>query len=326
MKPFIFIGFLLLPILYSTAITSTSVNAIPSSHSSSSSTEAILWVSGIFDNSVNETMMYSTAYTIATSGFTTIILDFLHYHNDTIYYYNNIPLTEAIYLPQVLSIMKNTSYSSVRTILFSIGGAGVNDYDNIHQYWKHFSTTFPLLLQSYGINGFDIDIEDSTWYPETMRSLVLLGHQYNLYVTATPPDIAPNAYWLDLITTTKISSTNYSALQRIQLQLYSNFPITPAQRILQWTTALQPILQFSGQLNGYLAPGFEISTVFPNQTIPWIHNLLPNSLPYHSINGIFCYDYSQLIFPTPIPNITAHAYAQAIFQGLNLSSSDSNKE
>lgn len=295
--------------------------------------EAILWISGIFDNSVNATVMFQAANDIARSGFTTVIFDFLHFHNDSTYYYNNIPVQNAVHLPRVFAILKNSSFSFVRTLLFSIGGAGVNDFDNIHQHWDNFSVTFPTLLQSFGkdeltdryyIDGYDLDMEGSNWYPRTMTDIVLLGYTHSFYVTATPPDSSPDNFWLELINSTMVipnpyasSLANYSALQRLQLQLYTNFPVPPSERIKEWTVALTPYLGISGQLQGYLAPGFEVSTVLPNQTVGWIEPLLPVSLPAHSVKGIFVYDYSQLIVPYPRPNISARLYAQAIFKGLN---------
>lgn len=117
---------------------------------------------GMFDNSYSHDQMIADAREVAASGFEVAILAFLHYNpsrcpNGAVY--NNICFSAASALPEVMQILRADN-SSIQQVLVSIGGAGCeNDFTQIGANWAQFQKDLPALVSTYGLDGFDIDIE-----------------------------------------------------------------------------------------------------------------------------------------------------------------------
>jgi hypothetical protein len=288
---------LLSPLLLSTSFSAATVTPFPA-----------LFVSGVFDGT-NVSSMEAAALDIASAGFSSVTLSFLHVHADSSLWFNDIPVANATFLPRAVQIIKGIRRGAPPTLLLSIGGAGTDDFDNIAAHWANFNATFPPLLRALDIDGFDVDIEGGDWPGPTLTKLLQLGVREKFTMTATPPAVAPEGNWLDLIASTRADPPrdNTSCLARLQLQTYTSFPVEPGVRVKEWVAALGPLLPPSQLGAGFVVPGFEVVELSPTsegEVTAWVRAAAAAAGPVPgpgpaapAVQGAFVWEYADMPMP-----------------------------
>ncbi|MDB5071574.1 MAG: hypothetical protein JWM87_2685 [Candidatus Eremiobacteraeota bacterium] len=280
----------------------------------------ILYGSGLFGRNVSSINSVQLAQ-VQSSGFTTVILWALHideqgflYYNDTLIASNGVFSATYAYLPDLLNALKESS-SSVTTILFSIGGWGVGDFENAktllatpdgkQALWRNFQA----LTAALPIDGFDFDMEQT--YDVTTLVTLTRFLSYNGMIVTYCPYTEQDDVWNPALTQVytwdqQQETPQPQTVQWWNLQCYAggggNIPATWVADIPAQTT--------SGVADpaAFVIPGYDAG-----QGAASIQNTFAGLVSNDKgINGGFIWNSSE-IFDS---GTTPQEYAQAIIQGL----------
>lgn len=290
----------------------------------------VLYVEGVFDLSYSVPEMIADAKEIASSGFTTVILAFLHYHPRECIgqgldglLYNNVCFSNSTVkstLTSVLEILRDPKKSSVKHILLSIGGAGCqSDFDAIQKDWTTFAPSLTTLFSTFTLDGIDLDLEVRVEpYLPVLKQLVHWGVNENVFVTAVPAE-ADNG-WLSLVNSTKYarnSTSDKAAVAAVEeeeeggggapgvswlnLQTYGG----DSGWVKNWANHLKNIVPNSDH---YCFPGGSASTGYgPSDMAQLIRSIKSPSGENTNITGAFVWDYRMIKYFSgngPSSNVT----------------------
>jgi hypothetical protein len=265
-----------------------------------------LYCEGIFDNSYSPATMLADAHEIAASGFDTVILAFLHYHTDGSLYYNNIEFSAATQLPQVMSILK-ASNSSVKSVLLSIGGSGNSaDYTAIQSQWPAFNVSLVALMKKFGLNGIDLDLEDSVApYNSALHSLAALAQEQKWLLSIPPIDCND---WIHILNTTRRANGDFG-VDFLNLQSYGD-------GVLSYQECIQTLEgAFGDSVPNIVLSGTDIDSMPAAPDITAMLKSIHSAYP--SIPGAFIWDY-RLIKYIDNTGYNTRQYAAAISAGLGM--------
>nr|BBH88113.1 hypothetical protein KTC_28640 [Thermosporothrix sp. COM3] len=223
--------------------------------------------------------MEAAAKELGDAGFGTIILAFLHVHNDGSFWYNNISLAKTqSFLPNIIKTMKQPK--KVSKVLLSIGGWKTEDFQAIKKNPAKFKQQFLTWKNTLGIDGFDIDIEND--YEEcktTLVDLVNWGAKQGLTVTAAP--YTERNYWLDILKQTSSSKKPLFAWWNLQLYGRANYA--------DWEKEVKKVVT---DAQAFLVPGYTIEyQAAPNDILSDLKNLRKT---YSGISGGFLWQYEWI--------------------------------
>lgn len=191
----------------------------------------IIYGSGLFGRNTL-TLNNQQLTEIQGSGFTTVILWALHVDSAGDFYYNNTLMVQNgnftnqfSYLPALLNDLKDPERSSVRTVLFSIGGWDVGDFKNIQNLLA--STTgqqtlfhnFDALFTALPLDGFDFDCEESGIDVQTIVTLTIKLGSMGL-VTYCPYDQAAT-FWIPCLESVYQQNPAKQIVSWMNLQCYA---------------------------------------------------------------------------------------------------------
>jgi hypothetical protein len=254
-----------------------------------------------------EDMLTSDAATaIAQSGFTTVILGLFHVHDDGSLFYNDTLVSSSMY--PVFQALKTTPGSTVKTVLFSIGGgnwvghpASVSDsdYPCMKASWtspaKGATTTSKQnildLLANAKLDGLDLDYEPVTtpFDEDFIATVVNEISQEGYMVTAAPYQDMPS--WVAVLKNTVIMNNGVIVGNRFSwwnLQLYGGayYP--------SWADQLAGIASEIGMSSSatqaFLLPGFSLGC---GDTPPG-DEISGYKSSYPAINGGFIWYYTTI--------------------------------
>jgi len=203
--------------------------------------------------------MIPTCYTVNISSqiaqtltdFFFVDLAFLHCNTDGSLNYNNGPLSPGNDPDMQAGVQLLNDNSSF--VLFSIGGSGGDDFQNIGNNYQTFLDNLLAVLQSYGVSGIDIDYEEAQTpqIQDTIQQLITDVSNAGYLVTAVPP--GGPGFWPSIVQNT-MQSNGFPQLFFCNLQLYGGAVFS------QWVQAFTGVVPDpqaflgSGYLSGQLTP------------------------------------------------------------------------
>ncbi len=240
---------------------------------------------------------------IINSGFTTVIVGLFHVIDDGTLVYNDVPMNDS--LLTLIKSLKSTKGTSVKTVLFSIGGgnwyghpASVSDFDypKMKASWlspakgesKTSKQNMLDFLATADLDGLDLDYEpETTTFDAPFISTIANDIKAAGYmVTAAPYKNMPS--WNTVIKNTvitkgdKVIGNNFSWWN---LQLYGGAVYKT------WIENLQEMATEIGMTNAeletFLLPGF----TFENRDPDVETQISDFKKGYPSINGGFIWRY-----------------------------------
>jgi hypothetical protein len=276
-----------------------------------------LYGSGLFGRNI-PALNAQQLTAVQGSGFTTVVLWALHVDAAGDFNYNNTPLVvggnftnQFSYLPALLNQLKEGG--TVNQILFSIGGWGVGDFDNIKALLADATgagkvtliENFNALVTALPIDGFDFDLEPTdhvyTPYADTVAGLsVLLAQTGNGLVTYCPYEHSD--FWLGCVVAAYQQNQNQPAVNWFNLQCYAGGGGNDPN---QWVTDVSNVASQCGIDNpkAFIVPGYDAGDG-PSS--------ICQNFPTLKVEGGFIWNSSEIFAGSSPPS----AYAQAITNGL----------
>lgn len=251
-----------------------------------------LYGSGLFgrnDEAVNRPQFLA----LQSAGYTTIILWALHVsatgdlsYNDTFIVRNGVFCAQYAYLPRYLNRLK--AAGTVKQILFSIGGWGVGDFQNMQNLLttqagkQALMQNFNALATALPIDGFDFDMEE--WDADYTTAVVDMTKNLhginNMAITYCPYNNIP--FWLNALAQVYTQNNNQQIVSAFNLQCYAG---GSGNQPGQWVS----------QINGYSSPlGITNPAAF---VIPGFWCANPGTgCQSQSIQGVLCPSQMQSTF------------------------------
>jgi hypothetical protein len=276
-----------------------------------------LYGSGLFGR--NLAPLNSTQLTaVQGSGFTTLILWALHVDAAGDFNYNDTPIVvggnftnQYSYLPALLTELKASG--TVNQILFSLGGWGVGDFDNIKTLFAEPNNagkatlikSFNALAAALPIDGFDFDLEPTdhvyTPYADTVVELsLLLAGVAGGVVTYCPYE--ESDFWLGCVESAYQQNQSQPVVSWFNLQCYAGGGGNDPN---QWVTDVSNVASQCGiaDPNAFIVPGYDAGSG---------PAAICQNFPTLKVKGGFIWNSSGVFASGSPPS----DYAQAVTNGL----------
>lgn len=202
---------------------------------------------------------------LQASGFTTVILWALHVQENGDFHYNNTPIVQGgtfasgySYLPALVSALKTGS--SVNQVLFSLGGWGVGDFQNMTnliatpQGQQTLLDNFSALVKALAIDGFDFDNEEgySSSFADTIVWLTNhLSSSFDSIITYCP--YTAMSFWVDQCLGAVYQQNGKQLVSWFNLQCYAG---GAGNNPADWVSAVASGYGISNP-NAFIVPGFD---------------------------------------------------------------------
>lgn len=201
-----------------------------------SANTCILYANSLFESSDSSTNN-SQLNAISDSGFTTVVLWAMHVNQNGDFSYNNTPMICSgqvspgfnTQFGDLVSQLKNQSGGTVEKVIFSIGGSGVGDFNNIKNLLNNgqkaalLSNFAALMKLAPALDGFDFDLEETPYsdYAETVPQLTqLLYDNYGSMITYCP--FKEESFWIDCLKSVATKNNGKQLVNWMNLQVYGN--------------------------------------------------------------------------------------------------------